>query len=241
MYSPSYLTADSATRILQNFVQVMVQNGTRIIDLELILPHGLNRIAEWSNNLEFQPQADCINHMVHEMCLSQSDSLAMSARDGILTYYQLDDLSTRLAYSLMQMGTKPESMIAIHFDKSCWALVSTLAILKTGGAVVPLDVQHPMERIQVMLDDAKVKLLLTSHRYKDNFRDTALNVLVVDHDQLQSLLSRPSLLSSAVQPHNSAFVIYTSGSTRKLKGVILDHAALCTAMQAHGKTYGMST
>lgn len=132
-------------------------------------------------------------------------------------------------------------MVAIHFEKSCWALVSMLAILKAGGAVVPLNVQHPMERILVILDDARVKLLLTSHRYKNHYRDTTLNVLLVDHDYLQSLPSRPSKPSSAVQPHNAAFVIYTSGSTGKPKGVILDHAALCTAMQAHGTTYGMST
>ncbi|KAF2158292.1 hypothetical protein M409DRAFT_33925, partial [Zasmidium cellare ATCC 36951] len=134
-------------------------------------------------------------------------------------------------------------------DKSKSAVVAMLAILRAGGAVVPLGVQHPLARLEVIVQDTATPLLLVDRGHEKRLTGLAVHVplLPVDaffDDTSAASTGMPNLsneLCVSVRPQNVAWVIYTSGSTGKPKGVVLEHGSLATSILAHGPIFGLSS
>lgn len=227
-------------RVLRQFEHVLIQLNTEshsktMEDLELISPSDIQLIEAW-NNQDLPKKLACIHELFEEVVRAQPEAPAICSWDGDFSYSQLDCLSTNLALHLQNLGVGPESIIPIMFEKSAWVHVAQLAILKAGGAVVCLDPSHPEGRIRRMLSDVGTTVVLTTKDLSGLFNDIK-TVITVDADSVEriSRLNKPSqILKREVQPHNAALVIYTSGSTGEPKGVVLEHASICTGMQAHG-------
>ncbi|KAL1606835.1 NRPS [Paraconiothyrium brasiliense] len=228
-------------RLLRHFEHVLLQLNTEsqnvtMADLELISPYDLRLFGEW-NSQELHKKMTCIHQVFEEVARSQPEAQAICSWDGDFSYSQLDRLSTTLALHLQNLGVQAEVIVPIMFEKSAWAHVAQLAILKAGGAVVCLDPGHPESRIRRILADVDATVLLTTSAFSNLFQDIQ-HVFTVDADSVErvSRLHKPGqTLKQDVYPSNAALVIYTSGSTGEPKGVVLEHASICTGMQAHGE------
>jgi non-ribosomal peptide synthetase component F len=136
------------------------------------------------------------------------------------------------------MGVALETFVPTCFDKSAWAIVAMLSVLRAGAAAVPLDATHPKSALELRVQDTNAKIVLASPSRAHLFANMGVHVISVGKEFLDQLPSENGPFRSVVGPSNPAFVIYTSGSTGKPKGVVLENRAICSSGFATGTAYG---
>ncbi|KAI4257798.1 MAG: hypothetical protein LQ352_001513 [Teloschistes flavicans] len=223
-------------RILARFDHFAQQlTNTRKLTLEDIetIPDTEMR-AIYALNTEPSPTVDvCIHQLIGQ---NSPRDPAVVAWDGNLSYGELEEFATRLAaYLQRQHGVGPEVKVLLCMEKSMYAIVCILAILKAGGAFVPLDASHPKERLMALARQTQSTVALTSHQTSSTCRDLVSDGVVVDGGFLGELADDPSEITTLVQPGNAAYVMFTSGTTNIPKGVVVEHGAYSTGAIRHTK------
>lgn len=243
-FMPEVTTPERAQRLLnqvKHVVQTLSQNAkTRLDKLNIVSADDMELIKKTN---ERAPAAleSCVHLMVQEVTDRQPNAIAINAWDGQVTYYDLDVMASTLAQHLMTIGVRPQVMVGVCMDKSRWAAVAMLALLKAGGVCVPLGTQQPLARVQTILDDTEAHIILVDVTQERRFADAdiSLRLIRVDGPLLGSLASTSSFSCASVKPEDAAWVVYTSGSTGTPKGVVLQHVALCTSMKTHGAAFSL--
>ena len=166
------------------------------------------------------------------------DAVAVVFEDVTLTYAELDVRANRLAHALVARGAGPERVVALAVPRSAELIVAELAVLKTGGAYLPLDLDHPAGRIAYMLDDARPVCAVTTEAGAGTF--PTLPLVALDTPEIAAELRRLPDTAPAVVPHvlGTAYVIYTSGSTGRPKGVQLSHAGVAKLVSTQRERFG---
>ena len=202
-------------------------------DVDMFSPHDKAMVRSWNR---IQPQAvnACVHEMVEEQVLIKPNAVAVCGWDISFTYSQLDQLSQQLAHHLVCIGVGPEILVPLCFEKSAWAIVAMLAVLKAGGACVALNPAHPIERLQSIIHDAGAKIILTAPQFANMLGTISDSVVTVDASSIYALPLITEKACAMISPNNPGFVVFTSGSTGKPKGIVLEHRALCTSALAHG-------
>ncbi|MEW1640377.1 amino acid adenylation domain-containing protein, partial [Streptomyces sp. NPDC093801] len=163
------------------------------------------------------------------------EATAVVCGDVEISYAELDARANRLARLLIARGVGPETLVGVLMDRSADLVVALLAVLKAGGAYLPIDPGLPSARVADMLLDAAPELLLTGreHAALAGRPPTGDLCLVLDDVQVAAAVAERSGadISGAERrgellPQHPAYVIYTSGSTGRPKGVVIDHTAL---------------
>lgn len=226
-------------RMIGQFEHVARQLSTdrstnlRLSEIEVLSEQDLKQILQW-NSIQPTTVNECVHDLIERQVTSRPNSLAIRSWDGDFTYHQLDELSTRLAYHFSTAcGVGPEVMVPFCFDKSAWAIIAMLAIIKSGGACVALNPDHPKDRLEDIIQDVGAKLVVSGPSYAYLFESLVPNVVVVEPSLLDKLPQTGSIDVTA-GPRNPAFVVFTSGSTGKPKGIVLEHRAVCTSAREHG-------
>jgi amino acid adenylation domain-containing protein len=152
------------------------------------------------------------------------DAVALVSAGRRLTFRELDQISNQLAHHLLHVGVGPEILTGIAIERSVEMMVGLLAILKTGGAYVPIDPSFPAQRISLMIEDSQAPVILVTEHTKARLPQTTSRIVSVDGDAGE-VAKNPvdPLPASSVNEKNLAYVIYTSGSTGKPKGVMIEH------------------
>jgi amino acid adenylation domain-containing protein len=240
-YWTDYLTAVQANNVSNTFVRALeniVFNAKRTIsDLDHVSPKHLQTIHDW--NVMPATINECVHHRFARWATRQPGAQAVCAHDGEYTYAELDDVTDRLAHHLTQLGVGPEIFVPTCFDKSAFAVIAMLSVLKAGGAAVPLDATHPASALQTRLEDADARIVLTSAVRAAKFDGLVEKVVVVDDSLLNGLPPVCGPICTSVGPQHPVFVIFTSGSTGRPKGVVLEHSAIVTSAEAHGTKIGL--
>lgn len=150
--------------------------------------------------------------------------LAGSGESPGLSYAELNLRSNRLAHRLRAAGVGPDVLVGVALGRSLDMAVALLAVLKAGGAYVPLDLNMPASRLQHVLDDSGLELLLTHSQSLPTLPDVqGIRRLYIDQSDDDNDETNPDV---RLEPANLAYVIYTSGSTGRPKGVAISHGAL---------------
>ncbi|KAH6670809.1 nonribosomal peptide synthase [Halenospora varia] len=238
-YTSDGQAANIGTTFLKALQNVIFYSDRTIGELEILPESHFETISSWNSDC---PKAinDCVHEVVRKQALEHPHASAVCAWDGEFTYAQLDELASKLARILSKMNVGPETFTPTCFDKSAWAIIAMLAVLKTGSAAVPLDATHPRNALELRICDTKAKVVLTSPERAELFNNMGVDVVVVN----QALLDVPAIersdLCAATDSMNPCFVIYTSGSTGTPKGVVLQHKAVVTSAHATGTVYNWS-
>ncbi|WP_020387122.1 amino acid adenylation domain-containing protein [Kribbella catacumbae] len=168
------------------------------------------------------------------------DAVAVVFEDTSLTYAELDGESTRLARLLIAAGAGPEQVIALAVPRSPALIIAEVAVLKSGAAYLPLDIDYPAERISYMLGDASPVCLVTTAALVDRLpTEPAVPYVVLDAPETQERLVDGPLTTAPLQVTNAAFVIYTSGSTGRPKGVVLSHTGVEKLVATQTERFGI--
>jgi amino acid adenylation domain-containing protein len=182
-----------------------------------------------------------VPQMVARQAASSPDAIALAAGSEVLTYAELNRQANRLAHLLQAMGVGPQTVVGIYLERSPAMVMAALAVLKAGGAYLPLDEATPTERISFMLRDAGVPVLITRSRLFE--RVPAGNWQVLNLDDRHSEIIAGAAESPAVNlsPESLAYVIFTSGSTGQPKGVEITHAGLQNLVRWHWRAFQVTS
>ena len=141
-----------------------------------------------------------------------------------LTFAELNERANRLAAHLQQLGVGPECRVGIYLNRSARMITAVMGILKTGGSYVPLDPAAPRQRLNFMIEDAGVRVLVTEAALRDDF---GLQTVCLDTELVSAPYTPPT-----ISGENAAYVIYTSGSTGRPKAVVIEHRQLANYIHA---------
>lgn len=209
--------------LLENFI---LEPHPSLETVELLTESERHQLlVEWNQTTRNYPQP---NLRIHERFEAQAaetpEAVALVCDDERLTYRELNERANRLAHHLQSMGVGAEPLVGILLRRHTEMLVALLAVLKAGGAYLPLDPLSPQERLAFMLDDASASVLLTESSLLERVPQHAARVLLVDTDAEQFSSASAGNPESHVAAENLAYMIYTSGSTGTPKGVCVTHA-----------------
>ena len=215
----------------------------RLSTLQL-LPESERRqmLVDWNATAKAYPPEQCFHHLFETQAAQTPDAVAVVFENQQLTYRELNRRANQLAQHLSRnFGIGPEMLVGICMERSLEMVVGLLGILKTGAAYVPLDPGYPPERLALVLEDAKVPVLLTQHSTLSMLRSIVLNFkFSIENLKLLCLDSEWEIIAPALDtnpgvkilPENLAYAIYTSGSTGTPKGVAIPHRALANFLHA---------
>jgi amino acid adenylation domain-containing protein len=240
-YWTSMYSDAQAKNIVEAFKQALIQisgpSAGKVEAVNLFSDHHHRQVSGWNKN-KLMIEHSCLHNLVESQSASQLDAPAVCGHDASFSYAMLDDLSTKLAFHLAsQCNVGPEVLVPFCFEKSAWAIVAMLAILKAGGACVALNKSHPDDWLKAIMEDCSATTVLVSSEQTARFASLVPKVVEVSAASLSQLPQvEPSRMNDLhrAQPSNAAFVVFTSGSTGKPKGIVLSHAALCTSARDHG-------
>jgi amino acid adenylation domain-containing protein len=196
-----------------------------------------NQREIWNlNNGSLEEVKRCVHEVIQDQVISRPNADAVCCDDGTtISYDSLDQLSSRLATYLRQLGVGRGAFVPLCFDKSTFNVVSMLGVMKAGAAFVPLDPAAPVARLQTLSDNICASVLLCSPQYATTLLHIVDNVIPVDGpmiDQLPQTSSNDRLPS--VSSSDLAYLIFTSGTTGEPKGTMIEHGAYCSGAKAHG-------
>ena len=200
----------------------------RISDLPLLSPTERHQVlVEWNNTIADYPKDLGIHQLFEQQVARDSNTLAITYENQHITYRELNNRSNQLAHYLQKIGVSSDTLVGICMEPSIEMIVAMLGILKAGGAYVPLDPSYPSERLNFMIEDAQVVVLLTNYSLLAQ-HSLFSHPVVVCLDKDWGIIAQQSQknLSSNVTINSLAYVIFTSGSTGKPKGVAIPHKAV---------------
>ncbi|HEY0607122.1 MAG TPA: non-ribosomal peptide synthetase, partial [Herpetosiphonaceae bacterium] len=200
-------------------------------------------ILAWNETPRPLTETACIHHLFEAQVERTPDAIALVFEDAQLTYAELNQRANQLAHHLRTLGVQPEERIGLCVERSVEQIVGVLGVLKAGAAYLPLDPHYPIDRLQFMVADAHVRLLLTRQMTPADavtawFAGSVVDLLA-DADQIRR---QPTINpTSDLGPQQLAYVIYTSGSLGQPKGVLIEHRSLVNYTEAAREAYGITS
>ncbi|MFE2109337.1 amino acid adenylation domain-containing protein, partial [Kitasatospora sp. NPDC059463] len=221
--------------------QVLADPDRPIGEVPLLAPDEERALRERGNDTRRQwPDRGPVHHRFAERAARTPDAEAVRCGAEALTYAELDDRSARLAHRLRRHGVGRDVLVGVCTERSVDLVVALLAVLRAGGAFVPLDPEFPPERIAFMLADSGLPVLLTQRPVAGRLPAGGAEVLCLD-ELREELATEPAGDPGApVDEDDLAYVIYTSGSTGRPKGVQVPHRALTNFLHAMGERPGLA-
>src|SRR5215216_1921096 len=152
----------------------------------------------------------CIHELFEAQAARTPEAVAVVFHDERVSYQELNRRANQLAHYLRRLGVGPEIQVGILLERSVEMIVGLLAILKAGGAYVPLDPQYPRERLAFMIEDARLKVLITQQGWRERCSGVDQVIEIEQESWRAEATENPPVM---VGGGNLAYVIYTSGST----------------------------
>ncbi len=225
---------------LQTLLEGMATNpAQRVLDLPMLTAEERRQIlVEWNETATRYGLPCCFHQRFAGQAERTPAALAVVCEQERLSYRELNERANQLAHYLQRQGIGPESLVGVLMERSVELVVALLAVLKAGAAYVPLDPGYPAERLSFMIEDARVRLLLTAQDLDERVRVAAeVPVLKVANARAQFAAESSEEVQSDVGAENLAYVIYTSGSTGTPKGAMITHGGLLNYLQWASEAY----
>ncbi|OBY78851.1 hypothetical protein BBG47_14435 [Paenibacillus sp. KS1] len=237
-------------KVLEN-VLVPIQQVTYISDVEKeMLLYTWNRshvqqkepieMAYSSNRYKCFEDEELVHRLFERQVDLNYDAIAIRSTDKSLTYGEVNEQANQLARYLISQGVGPESLVGLHLAKSMRSIVLMLAILKAGGAFLPIDPDYPSERIKFMIEDSGAFLVISESEAE--IKSQHPNVKIVNLSKIpESVIPCDrNNLDVGISKRNLAYVIYTSGSTGQPKGVYIEHGSVINLISSHIKIFNIT-
>lgn len=243
-YNTDLFEKPSAERMVIHFRTLMEQVAahpdislTRIGMLTENEQHQI--LVDWNRTAAGFPADRCIHELFEEQVLQSSEHPAVIYQHRKITYSELDQRANQLAHRLRRLGVWPERGVGVCLPRSPEALIALLGVLKAGGVYLPLDPTAPVERQNMILRDARPRVLIIDQSTNNYAVDKSIIALSLEHEG--KILDQESKEKPGyhVDPSNLAYMIYTSGSTGVPKGVLVEHRSLVNLITAQIPLFGV--
>ncbi|MCP5063931.1 MAG: AMP-binding protein, partial [Ignavibacteriae bacterium] len=207
------------------------------------LVNGWNSKKEYFIGQNSVPQifSDVVSNNSNETAITFSEFDNDILFTEQLSYKELNEKSNQLARFLLNKGLKSEDLVGVSTQRSLELIISILAIVKAGGAFVPIDPSYPGDRIDYMISDSKMSYLITQEKVQPNLTDFTGDVIVIEEERGSIEKEELTNIKNSIDPENLAYVIYTSGSTGKPKGTLLNHKGLVNLAATQQKEFNITS
>ncbi|MEW2530976.1 amino acid adenylation domain-containing protein [Streptomyces sp. NPDC047071] len=178
-----------------------------------------------------------VPELVARRAAAAPEAVAVVFEDQHLSYAELEARADRLARELIDRGVRPETLVGLALPRSADLVAAMLAVLKAGGAYLPIDPKYPSTRLDRILDDARPALVLTDAGTADALSLAGTPRLLLDDVDFES--PGPDVRPARTRPAQAAYVMYTSGSTGTPKGVTVTHREVVNGVLRLAGTVGI--
>ncbi|OAR05990.1 hypothetical protein LLEC1_02215 [Akanthomyces lecanii] len=221
--------------------QLTVPGSLTVGDLSAVSHWDVEQIKGWNNEWVAEPVEACLHDMLSKALQAQPGKTAIVTTSGSMGYRALDDYSTRFAQYLVSIGVKEGMIVPFLFEKSMWAFVAFIGILKAGAAFLPLDISYPAMRRQILIEETQAEFMVVSPTQRQGCDGLVTTVIELSPSFFAELsIGYSKIALPEVSPKSPVYAFFTSGSTGKPKGIILEHAAVSMSVLAHIKAYGLT-
>jgi amino acid adenylation domain-containing protein len=198
-------------------------------------------LAQWNRTFMDYPKEESFLALFEKQVELVPHAPATICGDEQLTYRELNERANQVGHHLRSIGVGPETLVGICMRRTNQMVVGLLGILKSGGAYVPLDPQYPAERLQFMLQDTHIKVLVTQSDLKEVLPEKTEYIVCIDSDWPAIACASGVNVHSGVTAANLAYLVYTSGSTGKPKGAAIEHHSTQGLMHWAWREFGKET
>ncbi|MBD2293367.1 amino acid adenylation domain-containing protein [Anabaena sphaerica FACHB-251] len=236
-YNTDLFHADTVNRMvghLQTLLEGVVANSQQsLCDLPLLTAsERYQLLEEWNNTQVDYPQDQCIHQLFEAQVEKTPDAVAVVFDNQQLTYQEVNTKANQLAHYLQKLGVKPEVLVGICVERSLEMIIAILAVLKAGGAYIPLDPAFPQQRLALMLEDSQALILLSQKHLIESLSTHKAQIICLDQDWENIATQEITNPKVKVKSDNLIYTIYTSGSTGKPKGVQIIHSNVVNFLTA---------
>jgi amino acid adenylation domain-containing protein/non-ribosomal peptide synthase protein (TIGR01720 family) len=248
LYERQRLSGGAVRRLLghlQTILRSFAAAPERLVGQVGVLSEGEREraIVEWNQTRTAARFEQCLHSFVEAQVERTPEAVAVEFEGQSLSYEELNRRANRLAHHLSGLGVAPDQIVGVCAERSLELVVGLLGVLKAGGAYLPLDPELPRERVELMVSDAQVRVVLAQRKFRQVL-PAGVAVVLLDGDEVK--WADPGGLAASeerdyqqwtgsiqtqnpevgVGPHHLAYVIYTSGSTGRPKGTLTEHRAI---------------
>ncbi|WP_344335236.1 amino acid adenylation domain-containing protein, partial [Kitasatospora putterlickiae] len=221
-----------ADRLVALLAAVADDPRAPIGSLDVLLPPERLAVERWSTAPRPPVPARTVPELFQAQVARTPDRTALRSGEDTLSYAELNRRANRLAHHLRSLGVGPESTVALLLPRSPEQVTAVLAVLKAGGAFLPVDPDYPAQRIRHMLADARPSLVVTLRPLADRLPEPAAALPLDDPLTARALGTAPDTdpadqdRTTALLTAHPAYVIHTSGSTGRPNGVVVTHEGI---------------
>jgi amino acid adenylation domain-containing protein/non-ribosomal peptide synthase protein (TIGR01720 family) len=245
-YKPGWYRKETIQTVIAHYINLLGQALSNphqpLSALDILAGQERERILYIFNNTAAEYRNDStIHQLFEEQAQRRPDQVAVVYQREHLTYNQLDARAGWLARILRGKGVSAEVIVGIKLYRSVEMMLGILGVLKAGGAYLPIDPGYPEERIEYMLKDSRVRILLRrlNKLSKLNEEMETIEIPEIDEKSLTQFI-QTAKLTQLSQPQHLAYVIYTSGSTGKPKGVTIEHHSVINRLNWMQRYYSLN-
>ena len=241
LYRDSCMIKRMASLWVELLEGIILSPNQQVDRLPFLPKEDINQLRQWGHfylpaRIMTSLNNKCIHQLFEESVAAFPHRIAIAHEKDELTYENLNARSNQVGRYLQTFGVGPEVRVGIGLPRGIDLVVGLLGVFKAGGAYVPLDPSYPKERLDYIIADAGVELIITSNLIKEVFSGYHGNVIYLD--QPEAYAEQPaSNFENSSCPNNLAYVIYTSGSTGRPKGVVCDQRGMINRLSWAWKTY----
>ncbi|MBI6550737.1 non-ribosomal peptide synthetase [Xenorhabdus lircayensis] len=239
--------------LLSNIVAMMTQGVDEVLPGQVSSVHNIPFLSdtekhtllhEWNGPQKHYQTGRCFHELFEEQAERMPENTALIFGNDSLSYRAVNEQANQLAHYLIELGVKPDTLVALCIPRSLQGMVALLGIIKAGGAYVPLDPGYPQARLQYMLEHSEVEFILTETHLAEKLSISQQTVIYLDTQIVQlHLQNMPTgnitKRSTPLTEDHLIYVIYTSGSTGKPKGVMVKHKGWVNLALSQADLFGI--
>ncbi|KAH8690320.1 putative nonribosomal peptide synthase [Talaromyces proteolyticus] len=244
-YALSIICTPEGSNLMVEFCydSAVEMNNKSIHDFDFLTSRDLNKIWHWNSEVPASVE-ECVHELISQVAKVVPDNMAICAWDGEISYRELDQLSSQVSYCLVKMGVKRNMIVPLCYEKSLFAMLAVLSVMKTGAGVLLLDPSLPEGRLQTIMDQVKPSFTICSPASEGICSRLFPNPLILGGALkcIEEFIKTNSDVESEllqelpkVFPSDTLYTIFTSGSTGTPKGCIIQHRSFSSAV-THQKT-----
>jgi natural product biosynthesis luciferase-like monooxygenase protein len=242
-YSTDLFDAVTIARFAEHFVTLLeatvAASNQPVSDLPLLTKAQQRQmLEEWNDTKTDYPYHLCINDLFEAQVDRTPEAVAVVFDEHEISYDELNRRANQLAHYLTSLGVGPGMRVGICIERSLEMMIGLIGVLKSGAAYVPLDPNYPEERLNLILDEAKMAALITGSQLLGSSIERGIPRVCLDLDWEAIACHNDKNLPTRAIPESVAYTIYTSGSTGKPKGVMISHRSVVNFFSGIDRSVG---
>ena len=226
---------------LQTLLESMIARPDQLLcNLPFLTEAEQAQLHAWNSTAREYPLDTCVQEVFESQAAHTPDAVALIYEDEQITYNELNCRANQLAHHLQHLGVGPEMLVGLVMERSVEMLIAILATFKAGGAYLPLDPAYPGQRLEFMLQESHVQVVVTQPDFLRMLPEELNTAVCLGSGWFEKMDNNSEPLPLKVGPHNLAYIIYTSGSTGKPKGAMVTHQGMLNHLYAKIEALGLN-